>query len=113
MPAHRRRSSRMHLHPLISRSVVLVNHAEFVRQSEETFRMSNQQIPFWIQAAIKLFNESLLLRLVEINHYVAAEDDVISLGQEFRLEVVEVKMNSSFRDFLISDFFSTFLKLAK
>jgi len=41
-----------------------------------------------------------LLGFVEINHYVAAEDDVVPLRQEFRFQIMEVEMNELLDRFL-------------
>src|SRR6516164_10241026 len=44
----------------------------------------------------ELLNEAFLLRLVEIDHDVAAKNDVIAPGQKFGLQVVEVELNKFF-----------------
>src|SRR5205809_142479 len=93
MPARPKRNSRIHLKTLVSRAVILVDHAVFVRKSEKTFRMSYEQISFRIQAAIEFVDQPFLFCFVEINHYVAAKDYVVALGQKLGLQIVEVKMD--------------------
>ena len=78
---------------LVCRAVVQVDHAELIAQSEQAFGMADEEISIGIQAAIELFDEPLLLGLVEIDHHVAAEDEVVALGQELGLQVVEVELD--------------------
>src|SRR5260370_33224819 len=70
-----------------------MNHAEFLGQAEQTFRMSNKQVSGGIQAVPKLFNQALLFGIVEINHDVAAEDNVVAARQELRFQVVKVELH--------------------
>src|SRR6202041_1427107 len=57
------------LDSLIHRRVVLMNHVEPLRQTKQALRMPHKQISFRIQAAMEFVNQTLLLRLVEINHH--------------------------------------------
>jgi len=78
---------------LICGAIVFVNHAEFLGKPEETFRMADEEITGWIETVIKLFDEALLLGFVEIDHDVAAENDVVAAGEKFGFEIVEVELN--------------------
>jgi len=42
-----------------------------IREAKEALGVSNEQISFWVQAAIELINQTLLLGFVEVNHHVA------------------------------------------
>src|SRR4029077_13751055 len=68
--------SRSGLVALISGAVVLMNHAEFLAQAEQAFRMPDKEVPAGIQAMPELFNQALLFGFVEIDHHVAAKNDV-------------------------------------
>src|SRR5439155_6409973 len=46
-----------------------------------------------IQTVPKLFDQALLLGFVEINHDIAAEDDVVTARQELRFQVVKVELH--------------------
>src|SRR5271169_1716068 len=83
----------MSLVSLVSGAVVFMNHTEFLSQAKETLRMAHKKVSGWIQAVPKLFDQALLLGFVEINHHVAAEDDVIAARQEFGFQVVEVELD--------------------
>ncbi len=89
----RAENSRIHLKPLVSGSVVFVNHLEFLRQTKKAFRVADKQVSAGIQAMPELFDQALLLGFVEIDHHVAAEDDVVAARQEFGLQVVEVELD--------------------
>src|SRR5437879_2944687 len=78
---------------LIGCAVVLMEHAEFLREPEETFRMADEEIARRIQAVPEFFNQTLLLGFVEIDHDVAAKDDVVAARQEFRFQVVKVELD--------------------
>ena len=81
---HPAKSSSIHLKPFVCGAVILVNHLEFLRQAEKAFRVANEQIATGVKTMPKLFNQSLLLGFVKINHHVTAENDVIAAWQEFR-----------------------------
>ncbi len=70
-----------------------MDHAEFLTQAEQTFRVPNEEISGGIQAMPKLFNQALLFGFVEIDHHVAAENDVVAARQEFRFQVVKVELH--------------------
>src|SRR3989442_15922637 len=74
-----------------------MNHAELLCQPKQTFRVPNEKISGRIQAVPKLFNQTLLLGLVKINHHVAAEDNVVAARQEFRFQVVKVEGDERFQ----------------
>ena len=77
-----------------------MNHAELISEAKKTLRVSNEQISIWVQATPELLDKTLLFGFVEVDHDVAAEDDVISLRQELGLEIVEVEMNEFLDRFL-------------
>ena len=62
--------------------------------------MANEQISFGIQAAIKLLHQTFLFRLVKIDHHIAAENNVIALGQELRFQIVEIEVDHFFERLL-------------
>src|SRR5882724_4763282 len=95
-----RRSSTVHLKPLIGRSIVHVDHFVLVTQTKKTLRMPDEQISLRIQATIKLVDKPFLFGLIEINHYVAAENYVIALRKKFSFQIVEVEMDQFFYGFL-------------
>src|SRR5260370_21609781 len=66
-----------------------MNHAELLCQPKQTFRVPHEKISGRIQAMPKLFNQTLLLSLVEVNHHVATEDHVVAAGHEIHFYVVE------------------------
>ncbi len=70
-----------------------MHHAEFGGKSEETFGVADKEVAAGIQAMPELFDEALLFGFVEIDHDVAAEDDVVAARQEFGFQVVEVELN--------------------
>jgi len=74
----------MDLVALVSGAIVFMNHAEFLTQPEQTFGVPNKEVSSRIQAMPKLFNQALLFGFVEIDHHVAAEDNVVAARQEFR-----------------------------
>src|SRR5258705_14018304 len=55
--------------------------------------MPNKEVSSGIQAVPKLFNQALLLGFIEINHDVAAEDNVITARQELGFQVVKVELD--------------------
>src|SRR5216683_1783940 len=67
-PAHRRRSSPSYLDALVRGGIVLMDHAEFGAQTEKTLRMSDEQVPFGIQAVIELIDQTFLFGFIEIDH---------------------------------------------
>src|SRR5262249_43300433 len=93
-------TSHVHLNALVSSAAVAVHHLETVRKTEQTFRVTDEEVTAWIQTTIELLDQALLLRFVEIHHDVAAEDDVVSLRQVFGFEVVKVKVDEFFYSFL-------------
>src|SRR5579872_7213807 len=93
LPVRPRSDSRGHLDLLVRGASFAVNHIEFVGQAQQAFRMPNEQITTRIKAAVKFFDETFLLGLIEIHHYVAAENNVVALRQVFSFQVVEVEMD--------------------
>ena len=75
--------------------------------------MPDQQVSAWTQAAMELFNQPLLLGLVEIHHHIAAEDDVVSLGDEFCFEIVKVEVDNLFDTFLDRVPFANLVEVAE
>src|ERR1700730_2792777 len=59
--------------------------------------MPDKEITSRIQAVPKLLNQTLLLCFVEIDHHVAAKDDVVATRKEFRFQVVEVELYELFQ----------------
>src|SRR6202041_531119 len=93
LPVRRRSDSWSHLNLLVGGAGLAVNHGELVGKSEQAFRMAHEQIAARIQAAVKFFDQTFLFGLVEIHHYVAAENNVVALRQVFGFEVMEVEMD--------------------
>jgi hypothetical protein len=73
-----------------------MNHAELLCEAEKTFRMSHEQIASGIQTMPKFLDEALLLRFVEIDHDVAAKNDVVATRKKLGFEIVEVELNELF-----------------
>ena len=90
-----------------------MDHLEFVGQAEKAFRVADEQIAFGIQAAIQLFHQTLLFRFIEIDHHIAAEDHVITLGQEFSFQIMKVKVDQVFESPLDGVAFADFIELAQ
>src|SRR5579872_2070035 len=59
----------------------------------------------------ELIDQSFLLCLIEINHHIAAKDDVVPLRKEFGLEIVEVKVDQVFERLQIGTYRSVFFAL--
>ena len=78
---------------MISGAVVLMHHAEFLRQSEKALCMADKKIPAGILAMPKLFDQALLLGFVEIDHDVAAKNNVVAARKEFGFEIVKVELD--------------------
>ena len=55
--------------------------------------MTDKEISAGIQAVPELFDQALLFGFVEIDHHVAAENDVVAARQEFGLQIVEVELD--------------------
>ena len=70
-----------------------MNHVELGCEPEEALRVADEEIALGIQAAMELVDEPLLLRLVEIDHHVAAENDVVALRQIFRFQIVKIELH--------------------
>src|SRR6478735_3787362 len=81
------------LDPPVSSAAVAIDHGELVGQSQQALCVPYQQVTAGSKAAIELFNQPSLLRLVEIHHHVAAENHVIALGQKFSLQIVKVEVD--------------------
>src|SRR6185437_13892642 len=77
--ARRRNGSPRHLDLLVCGPAVAMHHDELLGQTEQTFRMTNEQIAAGINATPEFLHQTLLLRFVEVHHDVAAEDDVVAL----------------------------------
>ncbi len=78
---------------MISGAVIKVDHLEAIREAEQAFGVPNEEITVGIQATIELIDQPLLFCLVEIDHHVAAEDEVIALRQELSFQVMEVELD--------------------
>ncbi len=59
--------------------------------------MSDEEIARGVQAMPELLDQAFLLGFIEIDHHVAAEDDVVAAGQELGFEVVKVKLHKFFQ----------------
>src|ERR1700674_4871620 len=70
-----------------------MEHAELLRESEETFRVADEEIAGRIQAVPEFVNQTLLFGFVKIDHDVAAEDDVVAARQEFSFQIVKVELD--------------------
>src|SRR5690348_3121360 len=75
--------------------------------------MTDEEVAAGVHAVPELFNQALLLSFVEINHDVAAKDDVVATGQEFGLEVVKVELDQLFQLTLDGVLFAGLFKIAK
>jgi hypothetical protein len=73
-----------------------MNHAEFLRQAKQALCVTNKQKATWIEAMVKLIDQAFLFCFVEINHDVAAQDNVVAPRQEFGFQVVEVELDQFF-----------------
>src|SRR6202020_3008652 len=62
---------------LVHGGVVLMTHLIFIGEAEETFGVTHEQTAIRIQAVVKLSDQALLFGLVEVDHHVTAEDDVV------------------------------------
>ena len=69
--------------------------------------MADEQVPFRVQAMIELFDQTFLLGLIEINHDVPAENNVVTPRQEVRLQIVKIKLDEAlqrrFHDILVGE----------
>jgi hypothetical protein len=83
----------MHLKTLIGGAVVFAP-CEIFGSSRKTFGMADEAAG--IQAVVELVDEALLFGFIEIDHDVAAEDDVVAARQEFGLQVVKVELDKLF-----------------
>src|SRR5690349_1053374 len=90
-----------------------MHHAELLGKSKKTFRMTDEEIAAGIQAVPEFFDEALLLGGVEIDHDVAAKDDVVAAGKKFRFEIVEVELDELFQRGLDGVLVAGFFKIAK
>ena len=109
----RAESSRRALDSLIHGRVVLVNHVEFGGKSEQTLGVAHEKIAFRIQAAMEFVDQALLLRLVEIDHDIAAENHVVALRQKFRFQIVKVELNQILQRGLDCIFVADLVEVAK
>src|SRR6185437_1408870 len=91
--ARRRNGSPSHLDLLVCGSAIAMHHNEFFGQPQQAFRVSHEEISAGVNATPEFFHQAFLLRLVKVHHDVAAENDVVALGQEFRLQIVKVKVD--------------------
>src|SRR6266566_5164550 len=73
--------------------------------------MPNKEISGGIQAVPKLFNQTLLLGFVEINHHVTAEYNVVAARQELGLQVVKVELHEFFQLWLDGILVGRFLEI--
>jgi len=85
---------------LISRSTIAMHQSGFIGHPAG-FPRGLQISSRGIQAAVKLFDQPLLFRLVEVHHHVAAENNVVALRQIFGFQVMKVEVNH-----LLSAFFT-------
>src|SRR5580704_454394 len=90
-----------------------MHHPEFLCQAEEAFCMAHKKIASGIQAMPKFFDQALLFRFVEIDHDVAAENNVVATGKELSLEIVEVELDELLQLGLDGVFVSGFFKVAE
>ena len=58
--------------------------------------MPNKKISSRIQAVPKLFDQTLLFGFVEINHDIAAQDDVVTARQELGFQIVKIELHEFF-----------------
>src|SRR6516225_882718 len=73
-----------------------MDHAEFLRQAEKTFGMADKEVAAGIETVPDLVDQALLFRLIEIDHHVAAENDVVAPGKKFGLQIVKVELHKLF-----------------
>src|SRR5262249_50057469 len=62
-------------------------------QPEKTFCMADEEISACVQTVIELVDETFLFGLVEIDHDVPAEDDVVAARKEFGFPIMEVELD--------------------
>jgi hypothetical protein len=70
-----------------------MDHAEFLCQPKKALGMADKEIAGGIQAVPELLDQALLLGLIEVDHDVAAKNDVVAPGQEFGFEIVKVELH--------------------
>src|SRR5947209_4209064 len=75
--------------------------------------MTDKEVASGIQAVPELLDQALLLGFIEVDHDVAAEDDVVATWQEFGLEIVKVELDQLFERGLGGVFVSRFLEIAQ
>src|SRR5215471_4168945 len=75
--------------------------------------MTNEEIAAGIQAVVKLIYKALLFRFVEIDHYVAAKNNVVAARQKFRFQIVKVELNEFLELRLHGIFVVGFFEIAK
>src|SRR5580658_3009185 len=109
---HQEKTSLRPLDSLVHRRVVLMDHVESLRQPKQTLRVPHKQITFRIQAAMEFINQTLLLRLVEIDHHIAAENRIITLRQIFGLQIVKVELHQALQRRLHRIFVADLVEIA-
>ena len=87
-----------------------MDHSEFLREAEKAFRVADEEEAAGIQAVPELFDQALLLGFVEIDHDVAAENDVVASREEFGFEIVKVELDEFFELRLDGIFVADFSK---
>src|SRR5262249_45638643 len=55
--------------------------------------MADEEISACVQTVIELVDETFLFGLVEIDHDVPAEDDVVAARKEFGFQIMEVELD--------------------
>src|SRR5207247_10601289 len=75
--------------------------------------MHNKKISSRIQAVPKLFDQTLLFVFVEINHDIAAQDDVVTARQELGFQIVKIELHEFFELRLDLVLIAGFFKIAE
>src|SRR6202007_583126 len=58
--------------------------------------MADKEITAGIQTMPELVDQPLLLRLVEVDHHVSAQNNVVASRQKFGFEIVKVELDEVF-----------------
>ncbi len=91
----------------------MVDHGEFVCQTQQAFGMTHEQVAAGVEAAREFFHQALLLGFIEIHHDVAAEDDIVTLRQVFRFQIVEIEVDEFLERFLDGISLPDFVEIAE
>ena len=90
-----------------------MHHAKFLCKAEKAFGVTDEQISARVQAVVELVDQALLFRFVEIDHNVAAKNNVVTAWQEFGFEIVKVERDQFFQLRLDTVFVGGFFEIAK